>query len=191
MQTLANKSAAGLVWLIVLLLGAVGCGGAGPAAEATPLPQGMAFDDAARVYDIVPEETEARFLIGEILRGEPKTVVGKTNQVSGQIFVAAGSALDHETTPTYRLTVRASDGELADSAIITVEVTDEYEAPYVFGDTLYVGWTTEKLISNIYDKIEELRGIVRTNPRDRNFRKGVRLINIRKLMILLVKHIHS
>jgi len=55
----------------------------------------------------------------------------------------------------------------------------------------YVGWTTEKLISNIYDKIEELRGIVRTNPRDRNFRKGVRLINIRKLMILLVKHIHS
>lgn len=55
----------------------------------------------------------------------------------------------------------------------------------------YVGWTTEKLISSIYTKIEELRGIVRTNPRDRSFRKGVRLINIRKLIILLVKHIHS
>lgn len=55
----------------------------------------------------------------------------------------------------------------------------------------YVGWTTEELISNIYSKIEDLQGIVRTNPRDRSIRKGVRLINIRKLMILLVKHIHS
>jgi polyisoprenoid-binding protein YceI len=68
-----------------MLLSAVGCGGAGLAPEATPLPQGMAFDGSAQLYDIVPEETEARFLIGEILRGEPKTVVGKTNQVSGQI----------------------------------------------------------------------------------------------------------
>ena len=55
----------------------------------------------------------------------------------------------------------------------------------------YVGWTTEELISNIYSKIEDLQGIVRTNPRDTSIRKGVRLINIRKLMILLVKHIHS
>ena len=34
-----------------------------------------------------PAASEARFLIVEILRGEPKTVVGKTNQVTGQIAV--------------------------------------------------------------------------------------------------------
>ncbi len=55
----------------------------------------------------------------------------------------------------------------------------------------YVGWTTEELISHIYSKIEDLQGIVNTNPRDRSIRKGVRLINIRKWIILLVKHIHS
>ncbi len=62
-----------------------GCGGAGTTAEATPLPQGMDFDPASRVFEIVPDSSEARFLIGEILRGEPKTVTGITNQVSGQI----------------------------------------------------------------------------------------------------------
>jgi len=56
----------------------------------------------------------------------------------------------------------------------------------------FVGWTTEELISHIYSKVEVLQGIVNTNPRDRIVRrKGVRLTNIRKWIILLVKHIHS
>jgi len=76
---------------IVILLTAVvsvlatACSGGGAPAEATPLPQGMEFDAASRIYDLLPESTEARFLIGEILRGDPTTVVGATNQVSGQI----------------------------------------------------------------------------------------------------------
>lgn len=36
---------------------------------------------------LVPEETEARFYIDEVLRGEPITVVGATSEVSGQIQV--------------------------------------------------------------------------------------------------------
>jgi polyisoprenoid-binding protein YceI len=47
----------------------------------------MEFDETSQIYELVPGSTEARFLIGEILRGEPTTVVGNTNQVSGQIAV--------------------------------------------------------------------------------------------------------
>jgi polyisoprenoid-binding protein YceI len=36
---------------------------------------------------IVPEESEVRFLIDEVLNGAPKTVVGTTNQVAGELAV--------------------------------------------------------------------------------------------------------
>ncbi|MDX1414772.1 MAG: YceI family protein [Candidatus Promineifilaceae bacterium] len=39
------------------------------------------------LFEINPAESEARFFVDEILRGEEKTVVGKTNAVSGQIAV--------------------------------------------------------------------------------------------------------
>lgn len=38
-----------------------------------------------RVYEILPGTSQARFLIDEVLRGEPTTVVGTSDQVSGQI----------------------------------------------------------------------------------------------------------
>lgn len=37
------------------------------------------------VYDIQPSSSQASFTIDEVLRGSPKTVVGTTDQVSGQI----------------------------------------------------------------------------------------------------------
>jgi uncharacterized repeat protein (TIGR01451 family) len=46
---------------------------------------------------------------------------------SGQLTVA--TALDYETTPQYVLTVEASDGELTDTATVTVSVLDANEAP--------------------------------------------------------------
>jgi hypothetical protein len=55
----------------------------------------------------------------------------------------------------------------------------------------YVGWTTEELFSSIYLKIKQLQTIVEIDPDNEQFRKSVRLINIRKLMILLLKHIVS
>jgi hypothetical protein len=55
----------------------------------------------------------------------------------------------------------------------------------------YVGWTTEQLFSSIYLKIKQLQTIVEIDPDNKRFRKSVRLINIRKLMILLLKHIVS
>lgn len=49
---------------------------AGSTAAATP---------TGRVFQIDPNASSAEFVIDEILRGSPKTVVGTTNQVAGQI----------------------------------------------------------------------------------------------------------
>ena len=51
------------------------------------------------------------------------------NASSGAITVAG--TLDHETTPSYTLTVRAADGSLSGMADFTVNVTDVNEAPTV------------------------------------------------------------
>ncbi len=55
----------------------------------------------------------------------------------------------------------------------------------------YVGWSTERLFSNIYVKIKDLQTIVRMDPDNEKIRKGVRLTNILKLMLLLMKHINA
>ena len=55
----------------------------------------------------------------------------------------------------------------------------------------YVGWTTERLFSSIYLKVKKLQTIVEIDPYNERYRKSVRLLNIRKLMILLLKHIKS
>ncbi len=39
------------------------------------------------VFEIIPAESEARFIIEEVLRGSPTTVVGSTGQVAGQLAV--------------------------------------------------------------------------------------------------------
>lgn len=54
------------------------------ATEAATQPAGTSGVTLAR---IVPQESEVRFLIDEVLNGQPKTVVGKTNQVAGELSV--------------------------------------------------------------------------------------------------------
>jgi polyisoprenoid-binding protein YceI len=49
--------------------------------EAIVVPEGV------MVFQLIEGETEARFIINEVLRGEPKTVIGKTSAVSGEIFI--------------------------------------------------------------------------------------------------------
>lgn len=65
------------------------------ATEEAVAAQGVETDTAAAApaagtvltFQIVPDGTEARFLVGEILMGQPKTVVGATSQVTGDITV--------------------------------------------------------------------------------------------------------
>jgi polyisoprenoid-binding protein YceI len=48
-------------------------------------PPATADTAATRRFEIQPGESQARFVIDEVLQGSPKTVVGSTNQVAGQI----------------------------------------------------------------------------------------------------------
>src|SRR5262245_18230958 len=58
----------------------------GPISAVPLAPEGAA--PGALLFQIVPEKSQARFTIPEVLRGQPNTVVGKSNQVAGQIAVA-------------------------------------------------------------------------------------------------------
>lgn len=55
-----------------------------PVAEATEEP--VIVESEPILFAIVQAESEARFMIDEVLRGEPKTVVGVTDQVAGEIL---------------------------------------------------------------------------------------------------------
>ena len=50
---------------------------------------GTTADMSTILAQIVPEESEARFVLGEVLNNEDVTVVGTTNQVAGELSVDA------------------------------------------------------------------------------------------------------
>lgn len=58
---------------------------AAPTAEAAE--ESASAASTAQIFEIVSAESEARFLIDEVLRGAPVTVVGATDQVAGQIAI--------------------------------------------------------------------------------------------------------
>ena len=55
----------------------------------------------------------------------------------------------------------------------------------------YVGWNTEQLFENIYLKIHQLKTITEIDPDANKFRLSVRLKNLHKMMVLLIKHVKS
>ncbi len=88
-QTRHHAVSMGIV-LLLTFLAFTGCAPAnsGSPADAAESPApAMPFSENSSIFEIVPVESEARFLIDEILQGEEKTVVGKTGQVGGQIAV--------------------------------------------------------------------------------------------------------
>ena len=60
------------------------------------------------------------------------------DSATGEITVNNSSALDFETSPTYNLTVQASDGALNDSTVVTINLGDVNEAPVVNDQTFAV-----------------------------------------------------
>ena len=53
------------------------------------------------------------------------------NAATGAITVATSAALDYETTPSFTLTITASDGTLSDTAALTVTLNNLNEPPFV------------------------------------------------------------
>ncbi len=109
-------------------------------AAATPAPTPAAAAEAAAdggvptsavLYRIVPEESEVRFEIDEILRGAPTLVVGTTNQVAGD-FIIDFADLGASQLGAIRINVRTlrTDEERRDRAIrsrILESASDQYE----------------------------------------------------------------
>lgn len=55
----------------------------------------------------------------------------------------------------------------------------------------YVGWTTEQLFENIHLKIHDLKSIIEIDPDNKKFRVSVRMKNLLKMMLLLLKHVKA
>ncbi len=108
-----------------------------PAPLASPSPAGA--DQAAppaapesggtRVFQIDPARSQARFTIDEVLNGAPKTVVGISNQVGGQISIDL-SDYRRVQIGEFRVNARAfaTDNEFRNRAIKNrILLTDQHE----------------------------------------------------------------
>lgn len=100
------------------------------AATMEPTPEPTAEVASAPVtFEIVPAESQARFLIDEVLRGDPITVVGATDQVAGQIAVdPANPAAAQIGIIQINARTLATDNEFRDRAIKNrILLTDQFE----------------------------------------------------------------
>jgi len=84
---------------------------------------------SAWVFSIVQSESEARFIIDEILNNAPKTVIGVTDQVAGQIQIdAANLAATQLGIIQVNARTLATDNELRNRAIKNrILLTDRFE----------------------------------------------------------------
>ena len=96
-----------------------------PRGEAT----GGAPVAAPTVFEIQPELSAARFIVDEILRGSPNTVVGTTNQVAGQISVNPAQPTDVQVgTILVNARTLATDASQRNNAMRRfILETDKYE----------------------------------------------------------------
>jgi polyisoprenoid-binding protein YceI len=153
--------AIGLVALtaLTILAGVLAYGYLKPAAaasgpiQAIPVAQASSAgaSAASTVYTIDQASSQARFTIDEVLNGSPKTVVGSTDQVAGQIAVtptAPGTA----QVGTIQIDVRTltTDSDQRNRAIQNMILkTDQYE--YVtFVPTAVVGLPESATVGQSY-----------------------------------------
>jgi polyisoprenoid-binding protein YceI len=114
-----------IIGLIVISMVAVGVayiwfsGGSGQASGVTSAPSlVLEPGDSRSLFEIAPSDAEARFIIDETLLGSPKTVVGATNEVAGEMLVDFNNPAN-STLGTIRINVRTlkTDNELRNRAI--------------------------------------------------------------------------
>jgi polyisoprenoid-binding protein YceI len=101
--------------------------------EATQESENAATEEAPEltIFNIVPDESEVRFIITEELRGSPNTVTGRTDQIAGQIGVSFDDPRASQVGEI-RINARtlATDNEFRNRAIrgqILQSAQDEFE----------------------------------------------------------------
>ncbi|HEY1013589.1 MAG TPA: YceI family protein [Herpetosiphonaceae bacterium] len=110
-------------------------GAAQPTAAPTSAPADVTQPPAGetagttQIVEIKQDESEARFLIDEVLEGAPKTVIGTTNQVAGQIEInAANPAATRVGTIQVNARTLTTDSEFRNRAIKNrILRTDDFE----------------------------------------------------------------
>jgi polyisoprenoid-binding protein YceI len=137
--------------------------------EAIAVQPTQATDSAGQavVFEIDQAASEARYVIDEVLRGEPFTVVGETDQVAGQ-FAVDLSDFDAAQLGVIQINARAlaTDSSQRDRAVQNqVLLTNEHE--YItFAPTALVGLPAELAVGETaaFQVIGDLtiRGV--TNP---------------------------
>jgi len=97
-----------------------------PAVEPTSAPAAAA---APVIFELVQGESQARFIINEVLRGSPVTVVGSTDQVAAQIAIdAANPGATQLGQVSVNARTLATDQDMRNRAIKNFILnTDNYE----------------------------------------------------------------
>jgi polyisoprenoid-binding protein YceI len=103
------------------------------------------------IFEIVSAESEARFLIDEVLRGDPVTVVGSTDQVAGQNAVDPGD-LSSAQAGIIQVNARtlATDNQFRNRAIKNrILLTNDHEF-VTFAPTEIVGLDGSGVVGETY-----------------------------------------
>ncbi|HYN89054.1 MAG TPA: YceI family protein, partial [Ardenticatenaceae bacterium] len=95
-----------------------------PPAEPTPAAEAQ----EPIIFEIQQEGSQARYVIDEVLRGAPTTVVGSTNQVAGQIAVDPANRTAQVGTILINARTFATDESRRDNAVQNrILLTNQYE----------------------------------------------------------------
>jgi polyisoprenoid-binding protein YceI len=88
-----------------------------------------ASDSEATIFEIVQADSEARFIIDEVLNGAPKTVVGTTDQVAGEIAIDQDDPANSKIgTILVNARTLSTDNDFRNRAIKNrILSTDDYE----------------------------------------------------------------
>jgi polyisoprenoid-binding protein YceI len=120
--------------IIVAALAFVGyvwfAGGGAEASRPVEAREVQPAEPASIAYDVVTDASEARFVIEEVLRGEPNTVVGRTDQIDGSIAVQFDPARVEIGEFVINVRTIETDDEVRDRTIRTLILEsnkDEFE----------------------------------------------------------------
>lgn len=105
-------------------------GGSGEASSAAEAERLESQEPESVVYGVVDGESEARFIIEEVLRGDPNTVVGRTDQIDGSIGVRFSPAVVEIGEFIINMRTIKTDDEMRDRSIrelILESNKDEFE----------------------------------------------------------------